>query len=714
MKTKKIFSVLISAVMAVSATISMISFTSSAEEGVPNTAAFDDLNQEEITTAMGASWNLGNQFDAYSNGKGNETAWSNPTVKKELIEAVKNAGFKSIRIPVTYMGRIGPSTTYEIDAEWLDRIKEVVEWCIECDLYVIINIHHDGNGDSNNGAWLDCSASDQNTIVDKFKACWKQIAEKFADYDEHLIFESMNEVGASGNPTQAVYENINNYNQVFVDTVRETSDNNAKRWLLVPGWYTNIDNTVGDYGFKVPTDENRDPSIPENEKRIMISVHYYDPWFFCGDNTDTAYSQWGKDGNPDKKNDTWADEEYMEGQVKKVSDKFVQAGYPVVIGEYGCINKAYADPANTLFRAYYCKNMCELSKKYGCIPVYWDNGAPSNSFGLFNRNTCKIEFPEIIDAMMEVYLTPKENVERYIDKVSALDGESYTAETWDAINTALNSAQELISSGTATDEQLLEAYNALNSAYFNLMPSNSQHTYHHFERVEKVESEHIVDGYTRYKCTACGLVYTDTIKAEGHTWGNWTLVNKATCTENGSMERICKNEECHEKEIKILYASGHIFDSGFCTICGAKDPSYVFPTTGTQPKTSSNTRSAEQVKKDKKNAENIINHAKIKKLTVISKEKKKITVKWNKASKVTGYIIQVSDNKKFKKPIAKKTLKKNAKKVTIKIKKLKKGKTYWVRVRAYKNYKSNGKTNIVKGSWKKVKFKVNLRTKPTE
>ena len=707
MKAKRIFSVLIGFVMAISTTISMTSATVTAE-GTQNNN-YTNIGQAEITEAMGAGWNLGNQFDAYSNGKGDETAWSNPVVKKELIQAVKNAGFKSIRIPVTYMGRIEPAT-YEIGAAWLDRIQEVVDWCIECGLYVIINIHHDGNGDSNNGAWLDCSASNQDTIVAKFKTCWKQIAEKFSGYDEHLIFESMNEVGASGNPSQAVYDNINSYNQVFVDTVRQTGGNNAKRWLLVPGWYTNIDNTVGDYGFAVPKDENRDPSIPENEKRIMISVHYYDPWFFCGDNTDTAYSQWGKDGNPSKKNDTWADEEHMEEQVKKVSDKFVQAGYPVVIGEYGCINKAYADPTNTLFRAYYCKTMCELSKKYGCIPVYWDNGAPSNSFGLFNRNTYEIEFPEIIDAMMEVYLTPKENVSRYIDKISALDGESYTAETWSALDKALKTAQELISSETAADEQLSEAYNALTSAYFSLMPNvASEHKYHHFERVEKVEAEHIVDGYARYKCTICGLTHTDIFEAEGHTWDNWTLVKSATCSENGSMERVCKSEICSEKEIKILYAWGHRFQNGYCTLCGAKEQS-AFQSDGEQSKI----RSEEQIQKDKKNAENIIMQAKIKKLTVISKEKKKITVKWNKASKVTGYIIQVSDNKKFKKPIAKKTLKKNAKKVTIKIKKLKKGKTYWVRVRAYKNYKSNGKTNMLKGSWKKVKFKVNLRTKPTE
>ena len=173
------------------------------------------------------------------------------------------------------------------------------------------------------------------------------------------------------------------------------------------------------------------------------------------------------------------------------------------------------------------------------------------------------------------------------------------------------------------------------------------------------------------------------------------------------MERICKNEECREKEIKILYASGHIFDNGFCTICGAKDPSYVFPTTGTQPKTSSNTRSAEQVKKDKKNAENIMKQAKIKNLSAKSKAKKKITVSWKNVSKANGYQIQVSAKKNFKNKIFDKFTSK--KKFTV-TKKIKSGKSYFVRVRAYATYKNiKGKNIKAFGKWSKKLGKIKVK-----
>ena len=143
---------------------------------------------------MGVGWNLGNSLDAYKDGKGNETAWGNPYITKELIRAVQDAGFRTIRIPVTYMGQIGAAPDYTIDEKWLDRVQVVVDVALETGMYVIINIHHDGNNDMENGAWIDISQPDQTQMQEKFKAVWTQIAEKFKGYDEHLIFESMNEI----------------------------------------------------------------------------------------------------------------------------------------------------------------------------------------------------------------------------------------------------------------------------------------------------------------------------------------------------------------------------------------------------------------------------------------------------------------------------------------------------------------------------------------
>ena len=220
------------------------SFTApfSVQAAKKDTTSFEDLNQSQIVEAMGPGWNLGNQLESVTDNVPEETNWGNPVITEKLIQSVKAAGFKSIRIPVSYFAKI------------------------------------------DDDSWLLCNGKNQTEIKKKYKKVWKQIAERFKNYDEHLLFESMNEEfdGSYSEPNKEYYQNINDYNQIFVDTVRKTGDNNTKRWLIIPGWNTNIDYTAGDYGFKLPTDQYRDKPIDKEEQRIMISVHYYSPWDFCG------------------------------------------------------------------------------------------------------------------------------------------------------------------------------------------------------------------------------------------------------------------------------------------------------------------------------------------------------------------------------------------------------------------------------------------------
>ena len=184
-------------------------------------------------------------------------------VTKEFISKVKAAGFKNIRIPVSYLKKIGSGPDYTIDSAWLNRIQEVVDYAISQDMYVMINMHGDGYK-TVVGSWLIVDAKDQDSIKEKYKKVWQQIANKFKNYDEHLIFESMNEEfdGDWDDPKPEDYANLNAYNQIFVDTIRQTGGNNSARWLLIPGWNTNIDYTVGNYGFVIPTDNYRSSSIP--------------------------------------------------------------------------------------------------------------------------------------------------------------------------------------------------------------------------------------------------------------------------------------------------------------------------------------------------------------------------------------------------------------------------------------------------------------------
>lgn len=353
-------------------------------------------NQEalDFSKKLMPGWNLGNQLEASSNKIPSETAWGNPTITEKLIKQVKAAGFKSIRIPVSYLAKIGDGPDYKIDAAWLNRVQEVVDMCVNNGLYAIINIHGDGYN-TVPGGWLLCNDTDANqkTIKAKYEKVWAQIAAKFKNYDEHLIFESMNEVfdGNYNGPKPEYYANINAYNQIFVDTVRKSGGNNAERYLLVPGWNTDIDSTVEGTDFKVPND---------SAKRIMVSVHYYAPYKFCLDEGAPGIFRWGSAIRTQAARIN--NEDYVDSQFDKLYDSFISKGIPVIIGEYGAIDKTYKDERSTTYRAYFSEYVNYAAAKRGIVTVLWDNGYNGrNGFAVFDRSKCTVTEPEIIAAIMK-------------------------------------------------------------------------------------------------------------------------------------------------------------------------------------------------------------------------------------------------------------------------------------------------------------------------
>lgn len=358
-----------------------------------------ELDQAQITEAMGLGWNLGNQLEASSGGLPSETCWGNPEITKELIDTVKAQGFKTVRIPVSYLDMIGDGPDYKIDTDWLDRVQEVVDYVVNNDMFAIVNMHGDGYYTVVH-SWLLCAEDDdkQTEIKDKYGKVWTQIADRFKDYDQHLIFESMNEEFNNdyGKPDEKAYDNINAYNQIFVDSVRATGSNNEKRWLLLPGWNTNIDYTAGDdYNFKIPTDKG----CKADGKRIMISVHYYDPFNFTIDENKTAKTQWGKYAV--KNYDNWGQEDYVDSQMALLNEKFVSQGYPVVIGEFGAQDKTEKFADYNEFRRYWAEYLIKAAKKNGVVCVYWDNGYNGNKgFGIINRFDYTITQPDLIAGMM--------------------------------------------------------------------------------------------------------------------------------------------------------------------------------------------------------------------------------------------------------------------------------------------------------------------------
>lgn len=461
---KKVISFIISAMM-------MLTLTSSAfAENNTEQKSIADYNQDKIVYDMGAGWNLGNQLEAVNNdGIPKETNWGNPVITKELITLVKDSGFNTIRIPVSYFLRIGEAPDYIIEEAWLDRIQEVVDYAYSQGMYVIINIHGDGYYTINN-SWIllgdytviknaseEALAKEQervDTMVDKFAKVWGQIAKRFTDYDEHLIFESMNEMQSRQTGTayaKIFYPVLNRLNQTFVNTVRQAGgEYNAKRWLEVPGWFAGFDTILNDaVGFKIPTDKYRSSEIPADQKRIMLAVHFYEPSDFCLGSVNTA-TTWGTD----------YDKQNIVKRFKAVSEKFVSQGYPIIIGEYGSVNKSAADPNNVAYRAAMYKEICSKALEYGLVPVCWDNGYidTGDPFGLFDRRNCTVAFPEIVTAATGVY--SKENIafDKFKRRLPNLNKDDYTAESWKAVEDAINNAKNAIFNSNPSDIKIEELY----------------------------------------------------------------------------------------------------------------------------------------------------------------------------------------------------------------------------------------------------------------
>ncbi len=349
----------------------------------PDPTGMRNLTSVELAPEMVPGWNVGNSLEAI----GGETAWGNPLITQRLIDSIKAAGFRAVRIPVAW-SRFTDTATYSIDPAWLARVEQVVNYVLSDSMYAIINEHWD-NG------WIQPRYGYQSYVNNRLAAMWRQIAVHFRDYDDHLIFAGTNEVMVTGNygtPTKEYYTVQNSYNQTFVATVRSTGGRNYYRHLAVQGFNTNIDHTVN--YFAVPADV-----VPH---RLIVEVHYYDPYNFTINSSSTVY-QWGQNA---PKSESWANEAYADGQFQKMKTNFIDKGYGVMLGEYGAqarlnLGSAALNAEHAGYRLYYIQYITGSLCKHGLVPFYWDNGyTGDNAMGLFNRSTGAKAYPEIIQAII--------------------------------------------------------------------------------------------------------------------------------------------------------------------------------------------------------------------------------------------------------------------------------------------------------------------------
>ena len=329
------------------------------------------VNAVELTSRINVGWNLGNTLDATGTGLQSETAWGNTETTPDIIQAVKDAGFNAIRLPVTWEGHMDEN--YTIDPEWMARIKEVVDYAYDIDMYVILNMHHE--------EWCQPYADKQEAIAEQLSTCWKQIAEEFKGYDERLIFEGMNEPrwkntewewNGGNDEGRAV---INYLNGVFIDTVRATGGNNQYRFLMICPYAANCGEAA------LSALEVKDP------ERTIVSVHAYIPYSFAL--ADDGGAKW-VDTKPvsTQEIDTLAD---------VLNRLFVSKGIAVIIGETGARLRYIdvKDPetgdtvtvANDEYRAAWAEYFFGTFKELGIPAFWWDNGAflSGETFGLLKR-----------------------------------------------------------------------------------------------------------------------------------------------------------------------------------------------------------------------------------------------------------------------------------------------------------------------------------------
>ena len=332
-----------------------------------STASATAITPETVFNAMAPGWNMGNHMDAISNGVASETVWGNDKCTQATFDKVKAAGFKAVRICTTWEGHIGAAPGYILEDKWLDRVAEIAGYAEKAGLVAIVNTHHDES------YWQDISkaynnATQNEKVKDQIFCVWSQIANRFKDKGEWLVFESFNEIQDGGwgwsaafqaNP-DAQYTVLNEWNQVFVDAVRSTGGNNATRWLGIPGYAASPGFTMK--GLVLPKDYT-------SANRLMVAVHDYDPYDYTL--KDPLVRQWGHTADKDKRCSD-KDEENVVAVFNNLRLAYLNRGIPVYLGEMGCSRHTEEDfPYQMYYMEYFCKAAADR-----LLPMYvWDNGA---------------------------------------------------------------------------------------------------------------------------------------------------------------------------------------------------------------------------------------------------------------------------------------------------------------------------------------------------
>jgi aryl-phospho-beta-D-glucosidase BglC (GH1 family) len=353
---------------------------------IPSDATGMNSTATQVAAQIKLGLNIGNTMEA----PGGETGWGNPIITQSLIDLIKQNGFNAIRLPCAWDLHVDNKATAHISTDWLNRVKQVVQYCINDNMYVIVNIHWDGG-------WLEqnCTLAKKDSVNAKQKAFWEQIATELRDFDEHLLFASANEPNAS-NATQAAV--LMSYHQTFINAVRSTGGKNSYRVLLLQAPNTSID-FANQYMTTLPADQVAN--------KLMLEVHYYTPPNFCILSSDASWGKmfyyWGLNYHSTTdptRNATFAEEPYVDTVFNRLKTNFVNKGIPVVMGEFAAVRRSnLTGDALTLHlesRAHFYRYVAQQAKANGVLPFLWDTGYTD---GIFNRQNNTVFDQQALDSL---------------------------------------------------------------------------------------------------------------------------------------------------------------------------------------------------------------------------------------------------------------------------------------------------------------------------
>lgn len=339
--------------------------------------------RDSVISVDGLGWNLGNCLDAHSDGVSSETGFGNPPVTKALFDSVAAAGVKCVRIPVTWLGHVGPAPDYAIDRAWLERVAEVVGYARDNHFErVIINIHHDG---ADGAHWLKVKEASTDPALDEairaqIAAMWRQIVTRFRGEGTWLVFECLNEIhdggwgwGSNRSDDGAQYATLNGWMKTAVEAIRQAEDPDIRHWIGVAGYVTNPDLTIEH--LALPDDPAR---------RLMVSVHSYDPFDFA---LQAKATEWGHTADTTK-TAPYSSERDCDARWKKLHDAYVAKGIPCYVGEICCTRRD--NPRDEAFRQYWSRYQVKAALDNGLQVYIWDNGyggTGEEQSGLFDRQT---------------------------------------------------------------------------------------------------------------------------------------------------------------------------------------------------------------------------------------------------------------------------------------------------------------------------------------